>query len=132
MTKQLLLINLAFSLALGALMTMFTPFLRSFSLWHLEGELFWLGAFVVSFLCGVAITPARTAFSSCLIIVTVATLIQGVVIYLPALLNLVPNRIAYFRTAESITLFTCLTSLPVIIPGVMLGIVVRIIKDMRG
>jgi uncharacterized membrane protein YwaF len=131
MTKQLILINLALGLALGALMAMFTPFLRSFSVWHIEGEIFWLGAFIVSLLCCTVIAPARAALGSCFIILTAATLIQGVVIYLPALLNLAPNRVAYFRTAESITVFTCLTSLPVIIPGAMAGLVIRIYWDNR-
>jgi hypothetical protein len=131
MTKQLILINIALSLALGGLMSMFTPFLRSFSSWHIEGAALWSGAFVISWLCCICIVPARAAVSSLLSILTVATLIQGAVIYLPAALNLVLNRTTYFRTAESLTLLTCLTIMPVVIPGAVAGFLIRTFLDNR-
>ena len=129
MTRQHLLIVAALSLALGALMTMFTPFLRSFSLWHIEGPALWTGGFIIGLLCCVAIHPARKAFLSLFIILAIATLIQGLVIYSPALLNMALNRTAYFRAAESLTSFTCLVLLPIIIPGALSGLVIRTYLD---
>lgn len=123
--KKIALINLALSLALGALLVMFTPFLREFSSLHIGGEPLALGAFLVGGLCMSAIARTRSAVSSLFIVFTLASLIEAIVIALPAFINLVPNPVSYINLAEQQVFLGCTFAGPFVLAGGVLGGVSR-------
>ncbi len=123
--SRLVLINVSLSLALGALLVMFTPFMREFSSLHIGGELLGFGAFAVGLLCFSAIAPTRWALTAFGIVLVLSALIEAVVIALPALMNLVPNPVSYINLAEQQVVLGCIIAGPFALAGGVLGGVIR-------
>jgi len=119
------LVTLSLSLALGALLVMFTPFMREFSSLHIEGEALALASFVVGSLCFFGVAPARAAVFALLAILCVGSLIEGLVIALPSLLNLVANPVAYINLAEQQVVLGCFFAGPFLLAGGVLGGIIR-------
>ena len=124
--SRLILVNASLGLALGALLIMFTPFMREFSSWHIGGEQLALGAFIVGVLCFIAVTRTRTAVYSLLLITVLASLIEATVIALPAIINLVPNPVSYINFAEQQVVLGCFVAGPFVLAGGVLGGLIRI------
>ncbi len=123
--SKFLLINVSLSLALGALLVMFTPFLREFSALHVGAELLGVGAFICGTLCFINLAPARRAIYSLAIMLIVGSLIEATVIALPALMNLVPNPVSYINLAEQQVLIGCIIAGPLTLAGGVFGGVMR-------
>jgi hypothetical protein len=118
-------VSLSLSLALAALLVMFTPFLREFSSLHIQGEWLAFGSFIVGILCFLGVSPARAAVVAMLAIMCIGSLVEGLVIALPALLDLVPNPVAYINLAEQQVLIGCFIAGPFVLAGGVLGGVLR-------
>jgi hypothetical protein len=112
---------------LGALLLMFTPFLREFTTWHIDG--FWLAgsAFVLGLAISLSILRIRTALLSVLAVIVLASFIESFVIVLPAIRQLVPNPVSYINQAETQLLLGCLTGGTFVIAGGVLGISINLL-----
>lgn len=120
-----LLRSSALSLALAALLMMFTPFLREFTAFHISGEWLALGAAACGVLCGISVGPARRTVFALAFVLSLATLIEALVIALPALINLVPNPVSYINLAEQQVVIGCFAAGPFVVAGGVLGGIVR-------
>src|SRR6266542_993157 len=100
MMRRFALVCAALSLALSALLVMFTPFLRAFTQFHVGAEILVAGAFACGVLCGAGVAPARKLILALGLVLASALLIQSLVIVLPALTGLVPNPVSYVNFAE--------------------------------
>jgi hypothetical protein len=100
---------------------MFTPFLREFTAWHIGGEWLATGAFLISLASCLSVRPARRALLSVLVLLFLASAIEGVIIALPAMEQLVPNPVSYINSAEQQVVFGCLIAGPFAVAGGMLG-----------
>ena len=123
--SRLLLVTLALSLALAALLVTFTPFMREFTQFHIGAEVLVPGAFFCGMLGGFSILPARLALLSLALILVGALSIEAIVIVMPALINLVPNPVSYVNFAEQQTFIGCFAAAPFFAAGGVLGGVVR-------
>src|SRR6476619_6171268 len=72
--KQAALVIPAATLALAALLVMFTPLLRDFTTWHIDGA--WLAgsAFVLGLAICLSLLRIRTALLSVLVVIVLASL----------------------------------------------------------
>jgi hypothetical protein len=120
--SRALLVTLCSSLALSALLIMFTPFLRDFTTWHIGGEWLAAGAFLLGLVCCLSIFSARRAMLSLLAMIVIASFVEGFVIALPALRDLVPNPVSYINQAQQQLLLGCLAGGPFAIAGGVLGV----------
>jgi hypothetical protein len=118
-------ISLSLSLALAALLVLFTPFLREFSSLHIEGEWLAFGSFIVGALCSFGVAPVRAAVLALLAIMGIASLLEALLIALPSLLNIVPNPAAYINLAEQQVLLGCFFAGPFVLAGGVLGGIFR-------
>ncbi len=120
-----LIVTLSLSLALAALLVMFTPFLRDFSSFHIGIEGLALGAFICGALCFIGITPTRRALIALAFAAAISSLIEWLVIALPALANLVPNPVSYINLAEQQVLLGCIGAGPFVLAGGVVGGIIR-------
>ena len=118
-------ISLTLSLALAALLVLFTPFLRDFSSLHIEAEWLAFGSIIVGVLCFFGVAPVRAAVLALLAIMCIGSLLEALLIALPSLLNLVPNPVAYINLAEQQVLLGCFIAGPFVLAGGVLGGVLR-------
>ena len=122
-------ISLSLSLALAALLILFTPFLRDFSSLHIEAEWLAFGAFVVGILCFLGIAPVRAAVPAMLAIMCLGSLLEALFIALPSLLNIVPNPVTYINLAEQQIVLGCFFAGPFLLAG---GVCGGIISSLLG
>lgn len=119
------LVIVSLSLALAALLVMFTPFMREFASLHIEPEWLAIGSMVVGSLCFLGVAPVRVAALALLGVVCFGSLIEGLVIALPSLLELVPNPVAYINLAEQQILLGCFFAGPFVLAGGVAGGIIR-------
>ena len=125
--KQAALVIPAATLALAALLVMFTPFLRDFTTWHIDGS--WLAgsAFVLGMAICLSLLRIRTALLSVLAVIVLASLIEGFVIALPAIRQLVPNPVSYINQAETQLLLGCIAGGTFVVAGGVLGVAINLL-----
>ncbi|MBI1801471.1 MAG: hypothetical protein HYR71_07575 [Chloroflexi bacterium] len=123
MTRPIL-VTAAASLALGALLLMFTPFLREFTTLHIAGEWLALGAGLIGALASASVASSRAAVFSLVVILCLGSLIEAFVIALPALGNLVPNPVSYINMAEQQVFLGCVFAGPFMLAGGVLGVLI--------
>jgi hypothetical protein len=111
---------------------MFTPFLREFTPWHIGGEWLAFGAFLVGLAACLSIRPARHALLSVLVLLFLASAIEGAIIALPALRQLVPNPVSYINSAEQQVVFGCLIAGPFAVAGGVLGTIWQLLARRRS
>lgn len=119
------LVTLSLSLALAALLVMFTPFMREFASLHIEPEWLALGSFVVGSLCFFGVAPVRSAVLALLAVLGIGSLIEGLLIALPSILNLVANPVTYTNLAIQQMVLGCFFAGPFLIAGGVLGGIIR-------
>jgi hypothetical protein len=117
---------LALGLVLGALLVMFTPWMRDFSRWTIDTGGLALGVTLVFAICFLAVSPPRRALWTAALVIVIGAAIDIIVLSLPAALNLVPNATAFTNYAQNITAFTCLTAGPFVMLGSVSGILLRV------
>jgi hypothetical protein len=124
--KRLLAVTGSSSLALAALLVLFTPFLSDFSAWHISGEQLGIATFLLGAACCLSVSPVRYAVFALVVVVVVSSLIEGFVIAMPALRSLVPNPVTYTNLAELEVLIGCTTGGLFFTAGGALGIAVHV------
>jgi hypothetical protein len=125
--NRILVVNLSESLALGALLLMFTPFLQEFTPWHISGEWLAFGAFLVSLAGGLSLQPARRALVSLLVVLVLASAIEGAIIALPASRQIVLNPVSYIIMAEQLMVLGCVIAGPFTLAGGVLGVTINLL-----
>jgi hypothetical protein len=123
--KRLLVVTGSSSLALAALLVMFTPFLRDFSAWHISGEQLGVATFLLGICCCLSVSPVRYAVYALVAVLVLGSLIEGYLIASPAMRDLVPNPVTYINLAEQQLLLGCLSGGLFFSAGGALGIAVQ-------
>ncbi len=124
--KRPLAVVCAASLALAALHVLFAPSLSDFTAWHISGEQLIIAAFVLGTGCCLSISPARSAFFALVAVLVLSSLIEGIVIAMPALRGMVPNPVTYTNMAELEVLLGCTAGGLFFTAGGTLGITIRV------
>ena len=125
--KRAALVIPSASLALAALLVMFTPFLRDFTTWHIDGAWLAAGAFVLGLAICLSVLAIRQALISLLAVIVLASLIEGFVIALPATLQLVQNPVSYINQAEAQLLLGCIAGGTFVVAGGVLGVTINLL-----
>ena len=120
-----ILAGLALGLALGAVLVMFTPWMRDFSRWNIDTGGLAAGATLVFALCFFGVAPMRYALMVAAASILIGGLVDVFVLSLPATLGLVPNAVALSNSAQNIAAFTCLTASPFVAVGAVAGALLR-------
>lgn len=120
-----ILAALALGTALGALLVMFTPWMRDFSRWNIDTGGLAAGTAAVSALCFLGVAPLRDALIVAGTAIVVGAVIDVFVLSLPGTLGLVPNAVAFSNSAQTIAAFTCLTASPFVAVGAVAGAFLR-------
>ncbi|MBI5876187.1 MAG: hypothetical protein HZB53_00935 [Chloroflexi bacterium] len=115
----------ALGLALGAILVMFTPWMRDFSRWNIDTGGLMAGTTIVFTLCFLVVAPTRDALVVAGASIAIGAAVSVYVLSLPAMLDLVPNTITFINNAQYITAFSCVTASPFVAVGGVLGAFAR-------
>ncbi len=120
-----ILAAIALGLALGALLVMFTPWMRDFSRWNIDSGALAAGTALVFALCFIGVAPLRETLIVAGAAIVVGAAVDVFVLSLPGTLGIVPNPVAFSNSAQAIAAFTCLTASPFVAVGAVGGALVR-------